>query len=72
MATKSFRNSTPLNHSIHAACHLLGIGRTKFYTLMNAGEIKTIHLGRKCLVPHSELLALQERKLSESKPTSDR
>lgn len=47
------------------ACTRLGIGRTLFYELVNAGEIRTFKVGTRTLVPVRDLEAFVERKLQE-------
>lgn len=47
------------------ACTRLGIGRTLFYELVNAGEIRTFKVGARTLVPVADLEAFVERKLQE-------
>ncbi|WP_182113850.1 MULTISPECIES: helix-turn-helix domain-containing protein [unclassified Actinotalea] len=37
--------------SIPEAAAVLGIGRSKLYEFVAAGEIRTIHIGRLCKVP---------------------
>ncbi len=47
--------SLPLLVSIAESCVLLGIGRTKVYELVAAGELKTRLIGRRRMVPRAEL-----------------
>lgn len=47
-----------LAHAIADAARMLGIGRTKLYELIDAGELKTIRLGSRRLVPDVELQRL--------------
>ena len=37
------------------------IGRTKFYELVKAGDVKIVKCGRTTLIPHSEAIAYQAR-----------
>lgn len=37
-------------HPISRFCDLYGVGRTKAYELINAGEIATVKIGRKRLI----------------------
>ncbi|WP_199421595.1 helix-turn-helix domain-containing protein [Actinotalea solisilvae] len=37
--------------NITEAAAVLGIGRSKLYELIAAGEIRTVHIGRLCKVP---------------------
>jgi excisionase family DNA binding protein len=43
-----------------------GIGRTMVYTLINAGEVRSIKLRRRRLIPELEISALIARKLEEA------
>lgn len=52
-----------LAHPIVDAARMLGIGRTKLYELICAGEIKTIRLGSRRLVPDTELRRLVDERL---------
>jgi excisionase family DNA binding protein len=47
--------SRPLTVRIREACRLTGIGRSKFYELIAAGEIEIIKVGTITLVPVSSL-----------------
>lgn len=52
----------PLTHTIpEATQYLRGVGRTKLYELIEAGEIETITVGRRRLVPHQALVDFVER-----------
>lgn len=41
--------------SVPEAAAVLGIGRSKLYQFIDAGEIRTIHIGRLCKVPVSAI-----------------
>jgi excisionase family DNA binding protein len=41
--------------SVKEFCASVGIGRTLFYKLVNAGEISVVKLGGRTLVPYSEI-----------------
>ena len=43
--------TTRLLLTIREAAHALGIGRSKAYELIAAGELETVHIGRACRVP---------------------
>lgn len=45
---------------------VLGIGLTKFRELIAEGELRTIRVGRRLLVPRSEIEHYVERKLGEA------
>ena len=51
----------PLCVRVGVAARMIGIGRTKFYELINAGEVETIKLGSATLIPTASLAALVER-----------
>ena len=36
--------------SINETCHLLGIGRTSVYKLINQGKLLTVRVGRRTLI----------------------
>ena len=44
--------------SIPKACAAIGLGRTAFYALVKAGQIRVVKLGRRTLVPMEELAKL--------------
>ena len=43
------------------AAQLLSIGRTKMYALLKSGEIPSVRVGRKILIPNSKLEAWLHR-----------
>jgi excisionase family DNA binding protein len=52
----------PLTLRVREACRLTGIGRSKFYELIAAGEIEIIKVGTITLVPVSSLTSFLRRK----------
>jgi excisionase family DNA binding protein len=54
--------SRPLTVRIRDACRLTGIGRSKLYELIAAGEIEVIKVGAITLVPVSSLTRFLRRK----------
>jgi excisionase family DNA binding protein len=54
--------SRPLTVRIREACRLTGIGRSKFYELIAAGEIEIIKVGTISLVPMASLTRFLERR----------
>ena len=46
---------TPLLHSIQASSQILGIGRSSLYGLIAGGEIYTVKIGRRTLIPDQEI-----------------
>jgi excisionase family DNA binding protein len=51
----------PLCVRVDQALHSLGIGKTKLYELIGAGELETIRIGRRTLVLQASLEDLVER-----------
>jgi excisionase family DNA binding protein len=51
----------PLTVRIAEACRIIGIGRSKLYELIAAGEIETMKVGAITLVPLDGLRALVDR-----------
>ena len=58
---RSQYNLSPITLRIADACRVTGIGRSKFYELIKAGEIEVIKVGAITLVPMSGIQALIER-----------
>lgn len=52
---------SPITLRIADACRVTGIGRSKFYELIKAGEIEVIKVGAITLVPMSGIQALLAR-----------
>lgn len=57
VAQKKYQSgpAAPLLNSIDEACRRLGMGRTWLYAQIKAGAIATVTLGRRTLIPESEL-----------------
>jgi excisionase family DNA binding protein len=47
-------SSPRLAWQVEPFCRAIGIGRTKLYELINDGTIKTVVIGGRRLIPHSE------------------
>lgn len=45
----------PFAVRVREACRLIGVGRSKLYELISAGEIETIKVGTITLIPTSSL-----------------
>jgi excisionase family DNA binding protein len=61
VSSHSWKNKTaltPLAHQIPEACARVGIGRTMMYQLINEGKIKPVKVGRRTLIPETELKKL--------------
>jgi excisionase family DNA binding protein len=48
---------TPLMHAVEPAAARLGIGRSVMYRLIASGDIPTVKVGKRRLVPEAELVA---------------
>ena len=55
--------NTPMAMSPRDAARAIGISRSSLYRLMKQGRIRTVKLGRRTLVPTSELSALIDKKV---------
>ena len=62
----SGQRERPLLVTVDEAAELLGIGRTKTYRLIAAGQLRTVQIGRRRLVPRSELHAFIDELLEAS------
>jgi excisionase family DNA binding protein len=55
MSRTSIKPSVPMNErlnvSLAEACQLVGIGRTRLYEYINDGELRTVRIGKRRLVP---------------------
>jgi len=49
-----------LLHPIPEAVYLTGIGRSKFYELLESGAIESVKVGSRRLVPHDALVRFAE------------
>lgn len=46
-----------LMHSVEDAAVRLGVGRSTMYSLIAAGDVKAVKIGRRTLLPEAELAA---------------
>lgn len=53
--------SVPLLYKPEAAASALGIGRSKFFELVAAGEIETVQIGRSRRIPAEALTTYVDR-----------
>ena len=58
---------TPLTYSIDETAALIGIGRNAAYEAARRGDIPTIRIGKRLLVPKMSLERLLEGRLSTDK-----
>ncbi len=42
-------------HQLPEALQRLGVGRSTLYTMIKAGEIETVHIGRRVLIPSDSI-----------------
>jgi excisionase family DNA binding protein len=61
MPSKSNADLPPITLRIADACRITGIGRSKFYELIKAGQIEVIKVGAITLVPMTSIDALLQR-----------
>ena len=54
MNTKPKEAAKPLAYQVNSFCELLGIGRTTFYNLVKAGQLRSVLIGGRRVVPASE------------------
>lgn len=47
--------------SVDEAASVLGIGRTKLYELIAAGELRPVHIGRLCRLPIEQVVSFVQR-----------
>lgn len=57
---------SPICVRVNDAAHIIGVGRTKLYELIAAGEIETIKLGKSTRVTTASLHALIMRRREAS------
>lgn len=56
---------TKLMNEVQEACERTGIGRSKLYQLMTAGEIKSVKVGKRRLIPEEDLQGFVARLRAE-------
>lgn len=55
--------TAPLAHRIPDACQRIGVGRSSLYELIKSGQLKTVRIAGRTLIPESEL----QRLMAEAK-----
>lgn len=63
--------SEPLLIGARDAARRLGCGRDSAYELIRTGRLRAVKIGRRLLVPRSELDAFVERELGYADPSDD-
>lgn len=48
----------PLAHRIPDACRRLGVGRSSLYELIKSGELRSIKIGSRTLIPETDIQKL--------------
>jgi excisionase family DNA binding protein len=61
MASSTAAQLEPLSLSIPEAARLIGVSRSQVYVLMDAGELSSIKLGRRRLIPTASVRELLAR-----------
>ena len=56
------RAMEPLSVTVAEALRLTGLGQTKLYELIGSGDLETVKIGRRTLIPMDSLRALIERR----------
>lgn len=51
-------------HAISSAARLLKVGKETIYNLIENGKLGYIKTGKRIKIPHSELIAMQQRELT--------
>lgn len=55
--TREAAAPAPLAYTVRQACAALGLGRTTFYSLIRAGQVRAVKSGRRTLIPVPRLRA---------------
>ena len=61
-------NTYPDVVTVKQLCEMLRIGRNTAYALLKSGEIRTVLIGRKYLIPKSCVIQYVHRYLSKKQP----
>ena len=56
----------PLSHSPDSAAHRLGVSTRAVYKLLASGELRSMKIGKRRLIPDDELRSFTQRKLNEA------
>ena len=56
----------PLAHQIPQACQRIGVARTSIYELIKAGELRSIKVGSRTLIPESELQQFIAKRMAQA------
>ncbi|MGH3774696.1 MAG: helix-turn-helix domain-containing protein [Pseudonocardiaceae bacterium] len=58
-----------LAHSVDETCRYIGVGRTVLFDLLRRGEISSVKIGRRRLIPAASLQAYFDRLVAEQSGT---
>lgn len=61
----------PILVKVEDAAGMLGIGRSKVWELIGAGELPTVRIGRACRVPVSAIHEYAQRQLERAQHGTD-
>ena len=56
----------PLSHSPDSAAHRLGVSTRSVYLLIAANELRSFKIGKRRLIPDTELQSFTQRRLSKA------
>ncbi len=62
-------SAPPLAYSIAQATNIIPVSRTTFYELIKRGELETVHVGARQLIPHKSLVDYLNRLSTEQAAT---
>lgn len=69
--TEQRRHPDALLYSVEEAARIAGLGKTKFRELLATGEIDSLRVGRRVLVPRAELVRFANEGFTSERLTSD-
>ena len=55
----------PISVTVEDGCRAFGVGRTKMYELMDAGDVESFTVGKRRLINYASLKALAQRLASD-------
>jgi excisionase family DNA binding protein len=65
--SEELQSLAPLLHPIPVVTEILGLGRTTVFELLASGELESVTVGRRRLVPQQALESFVARLLSEQR-----
>jgi excisionase family DNA binding protein len=64
-------NYEKLGYSIDETARSVGLSRTSVKNLIASGRLRTVHVGRRVIIPRREVAALLEAGSNQAPPTND-